>query len=221
MYIENDMPVRILLYDDNEALRQSMETLIREEVDMQIIAAMSNAETVETDIGELKPDVVLMDIDMPAVNGVSAVKRIRLVDAALPVIMLTVFDDNENIFNAVCAGASGYILKRCASEEIPGAIRNVLSGGAPMTGTVARKILQMVPAAKGPDKENVDLSQREVQILQLLARGFSYKMIAAEIKISMDTVRFHIKNIYDKLHVHSAPEAVSKGLKGRLISLLF
>ena len=89
-----------------------------------------------------------------------------------------------------------------------------------MTGTVARKILQMVPAAKEPDKENVDLSQREVQILQLLARGFSYKMIAAEINISMDTVRFHIKNIYDKLHVHSAPEAVSKGLKGRLISLL-
>ena len=215
------MSVRILLYDDNEALRQSMETLIREEEDMQMIAAMSNAETVETDIRELKPDVVLMDIDMPAVNGVSAVKRIRQVDAALPIIMLTVFDDNENIFNAVCAGASGYILKRCASEEIPGAIRNVLSGGAPMTGTVARKVLQMVPAAKGPETEDVDLSQREVQILQLLARGFSYKMIASEIKISMDTVRFHIKNIYDKLHVHSAPEAVSKGLKGKLISLLF
>ena len=188
---------------------------------MQVIAAMSNAETVETDIRELKPDVVLMDIDMPAVNGVSAVKRIRQVDAALPIIMLTVFDDNENIFNAVCAGASGYILKRCASEEIPGAIRNVLSGGAPMTGVVARKVLQMVPAARGPETEDVNLSQREVQILQLLARGFSYKMIAAEIKVSMDTVRFHIKNIYDKLHVHSAPEAVSKGLKGKLISLLF
>jgi len=215
------MSVRVLIYDDNEALRQSMETLIREEEDMQIIAAMSNAETVETDIRELKPDVVLMDIDMPAVNGVSAVKRIRQVDTALPIIMLTVFDDNENIFNAVCAGASGYILKRCASEEIPGAIRNVLSGGAPMTGVVARKVLQMVPAAKGPETEDVNLSQREVQILQLLARGFSYKMIASEIKVSMDTVRFHIKNIYDKLHVHSAPEAVSKGLKGKLISLLF
>lgn len=209
------------MYDDHEVLRQSMETLIREETDMQVIASMSNAETVEIDIRELKPDVVLMDIDMPAVNGVSAVKRIRQIDAALPIIMLTVFDDNENIFNAVCAGASGYILKRCATEEITAAIRNVLSGGAPMTGTVARKILQMVPAARGPETEQVDLSTREVQILQLLARGFSYKMIAAEIKISMDTVRFHIKNIYDKLHVHSAPEAVSKGLKGKLISLLF
>jgi DNA-binding NarL/FixJ family response regulator len=209
------------MYDDHEVLRQSMETLIREETDMQVIASMSNAETVEIDIRELKPDVVLMDIDMPAVNGVSAVKRIRQIDAALPIIMLTVFDDNENIFNAVCAGASGYILKRCATEEITAAIRNVLSGGAPMTGTVARKILQMVPAARGPETAHVDLSAREVQILQLLSRGFSYKMIAAEIKISMDTVRFHIKNIYDKLHVHSAPEAVSKGLKGKLISLLF
>jgi len=215
------MPIKIVMYDDHEVLRQSMETLIREEADMEISAALSNAETVETDIRELKPDVVLMDIDMPAVNGVLAVKRIRQVDASLPIIMLTVFDDNDNIFNAVCAGASGYILKRCATEEITAAIRNVLSGGAPMTGTVARKILQMVPAAKGPESENVDLSQREVQILQLLSRGFSYKMIATETKIKLDTVRFHIKSIYDKLHVHSATEAVSKGLKNRLISLLF
>src|SRR5882757_4018142 len=215
------MPVRILLYDDHEALRQSMETLIREDPDMQMIASLSNAETVETDVRELKPDVVLMDIDMPAVNGVSAVKRIRQVDASLPIIMLTVFDDNENIFNAVCAGASGYILKRHATEEIPAAIRNVLSGGAPMTGTVARKVLQMVPPAKGPAQEKTGLTERELQILQLLVRGFSYKMIAAEIGISVDTVRFHIKKIYDKLHVHSAPEAVSKALRDNLISFLF
>lgn len=195
-----------------------MDTLIQEEPDLQLIAAMPNAETIETDIRELKPDVVLMDIDMPAVNGVLAVRRIRQIDTALPIIMLTVFDDNENIFNAVCAGASGYILKRYATEEIPAAIRNVLSGGAPMTGTVARKVLQMVPAAKGPAQEKTDLSSRELQILQLLVRGFSYKMIAAEISISVDTVRFHIKNIYDKLHVHSATEAVSKAIRDNIIS---
>jgi DNA-binding NarL/FixJ family response regulator len=102
------------------------------------------------------------------------------------------------------------------------AIRNVLSGGAPMTGVVARKVLQMVPAARGgSSEERAELSQREVQILQLLARGFSYKMIAAEVAVSVDTVRFHIKNIYDKLHVHSATEAVSKGLRGKFISILF
>jgi DNA-binding NarL/FixJ family response regulator len=213
------MAVRILLYDDNEALRQSMEALITEESDFELLAAMPNAETVTTDIASLKPDVILMDIDMPNVNGVQAVRKIRVINESLPVIMLTVFDDNENIFNAICAGASGYILKRYATEEIPAAIRNVLTGGAPMTGTVARKVLQMVPQAKTSEQENSNLSKRETAILQYLVNGFSYKMIAAEMKISIDTVRFHIKKIYDKLHVHSATEAVSRALKDKLISV--
>ncbi|MGZ8524362.1 MAG: response regulator [Chitinophagaceae bacterium] len=133
------MAVKILLYDDNETLRHSIETLLNEESDMNFIAGISNAETVETDIQQLKPDVVIMDIDMPLVNGVEAVRRIRKVNAELPVIMLTVFDDNDNIFNAICAGASGYILKRYAAAEVVAAIRNVYTGGAPMTGSVAKK----------------------------------------------------------------------------------
>jgi DNA-binding NarL/FixJ family response regulator len=211
------MQVRILLYDDNEALRISVTAMILDEPDFELVAAISNAETVETDVQQLQPDVVLMDIDMPQVNGVEAVRRIRRMAPDLPVIMLTVFDDNDNIFNAICAGASGYILKRYASLEIPSAIRNVLSGGAPMTGSVARKVLQMIPVAKNRDQEHTDLSEREKEILQLLVQGFSYKMIAAEIKISLDTVRFHIKKIYDKLHVHSATEAVSKAIKDGLV----
>ena len=214
------MSIRILLYDDNEALRASMEALLTEEPDFELLAAMPNAETIEEDIQELKPDVVLMDIDMPKINGVQAVRNIRKTDEQLPVIMFTVFDDNENIFKAICAGASGYILKRYATEEIPSAIRNVLTGGAPMTGTVAKKVLQMVPQAKTNDEEKNDLSKRETEILQFLANGFSYKMIAAKLDISIDTVRFHIKKIYDKLHVHSATEAVSKALKDKLISIL-
>ncbi|MGB8191837.1 MAG: response regulator transcription factor [Chitinophagaceae bacterium] len=211
------MQVRILLYDDNEALRMSVTAMIADEPDFELVAAISNAETVETDVRELLPEVVLMDIDMPEVNGVEAVRRIRKIAADLPVIMLTVFDDNDNIFNAICAGASGYILKRYASLEIPSAIRNVLSGGAPMTGSVARKVLQMIPVAQNRDEEKTDLSHREKEILQLLVQGFSYKMIAAEIKVSLDTVRFHIKKIYDKLHVHSATEAVSKAIKDGLV----
>ena len=211
------MPVKILIYDDNEALRASMEALIGDEPDFELLAAMPNAETVETDIAEMRPDVILMDIDMPAVNGVQAVRRIRQVHANLPIIMLTVFDDNENIFNAICAGASGYIIKRYATEEIPAGIRNVLSGGAPMTGSVARKVLMMVPQAKTGDQEKSDLSKRETGILQFLVNGYSYKMIAAELNVSIDTVRFHIKKIYDKLHVHSATEAVSKAIRDRLV----
>jgi DNA-binding NarL/FixJ family response regulator len=215
------MGIKVLIYDDNESLRASMEALINEDPGLEILASMPNAETVNADIDELKPDVILMDIDMPIVNGVQAVKKIRRISPDLPIIMLTVFDDNENIFNAICAGASGYILKRYATEEIPGAIRDVMSGGAPMTGSVARKVLQMVPQAKSAEQERSDLSKRETEILQYLVNGFSYKMIAAEINISIDTVRFHIKKIYDKLHVHSATEAVSKALKDRLISWLF
>lgn len=214
------MSVKILMYDDNEALRASMEALISEEKDFELLAAMPNAETIEEDIRDLKPDVVLMDIDMPRVNGVQAVHTIRKMNEQLPVIMLTVFDDNENIFKAICAGASGYILKRYATEEIPTAIRNVLTGGAPMTGTVAKKVLQMIPQAKTNEGEKNDLSKRETEILQFLVNGFSYKMIAAKLDISIDTVRFHIKKIYDKLHVHSATEAVSKALKDKLISFL-
>lgn len=211
------MQVKILLYDDNEALRLSVTAMIAEEPDFELVAAISNAETVETDVRQLQPHVVLMDIDMPLVNGVEAVKRIRRIAPDLPVIMLTVFDDNDNIFNAICAGASGYILKRYASLEIPSAIRNVLSGGAPMTGSVARKVLRMIPVAQTGESEKTGLSVREKEILQLLVQGFSYKMIAVEIKISIDTVRFHIKKIYDKLHVHSATEAVSKAIKDGLV----
>ena len=211
------MSIKVLIYDDNAILRSSMQYLIEAEEDMQLIALMPNAETVETDIAYLKPDVILMDIDMPVVNGVEAVKRIRKKNNILPVIMLTVFDDNENIFNAICAGASGYILKSYVIEEISDAIRMVLAGGAPMTGTVARKVLTMVPQAKSTEQEKSNLSEKETAILQFLVNGYSYKMIAAELKISIDTVRFHIKKIYDKLHVHSATEAVSKAIKDRLV----
>lgn len=213
------MTTKILIYDDNEALRNSIEAMLSDEPGFEIVATMPNAETVETDIQQLKPAVVLMDIDMPEVNGVEAVRRIRKINAELPIIMLTVFDDNENIFNAICAGASGYILKRYAPLEIPEAIRTVLNGGAPMTASIARKVLMMVPRAASPDKEKHNLSDKENVILQLLVNGNSYKMIAAELGISLDTVRFHIKKIYDKLHVHSATEAVSKALRDRLVSI--
>ncbi len=211
------MAIRVLIYDDNEVLRQSLQLLIEAEPDMDFLALMPNAETVEVDVAELKPDVVLMDIDMPGVNGVEAVRRIVKLNNRLPVIMLTVFDDNENIFNAICAGASGYILKRYATEEVPGAIRMVLTGGAPMTGAVARKVLTMVPQARSQEQEQSNLSAKEIAILQFLVNGYSYKMIASELKISIDTVRFHIKKIYDKLHVHSATEAVSKAIKDKLV----
>jgi DNA-binding NarL/FixJ family response regulator len=211
------MKTKIILYDDNEVLGNSIKLMIEEEDDLEVIAYFNNAESVKEDIEILQPDVVLMDIDMPTVNGVEAVKIIRQLNQILPIIMLTVFDDNDNIFNAICAGASGYILKRSATEEIPSAIKNVLTGGAPMTGSVARKVLQMIPV-KESIKENFNLTNHEKSVLQYLVNGYSYKMIASELGVSIDAIRFHIKKIYDKLHVHSATEAVSKAIKNKLVN---
>lgn len=211
------MAIKVLVYDDNETLRTSIEALLLAEDDLELLAVMPNAETVETDVKQLKPDVVLMDIDMPVVDGVMAVRAIRQFNQHLPVIMLTIFDDNENIFNAICAGASGYLLKRYATEEISGAIRTAMTGGAPMTGSVAKKVLMMVPKAANTEQEKSNLSEKETVILQFLVKGYSYKMIATEIGISIDTVRFHIKKIYDKLHVHSATEAVSRAIRDKLV----
>lgn len=217
------MPIRIIIFEDNDKLRESLAYLLKSQPEYEMAGDYNNCNDAATIARVYKPDVVLMDIDMPAVNGVQAVKRIRKINTQLPVIMLTVFDDNENIFKAICAGASGYILKRYATEEIPAAIRDVLTGGAPMTGSVARKVLLMVPQAKTneDEQEKCNLSSRETAILQFLVNGYSYKMIASEMKISIDTVRFHIKKIYDKLHVHSATEAVSRALKDKLVSLFF
>jgi DNA-binding NarL/FixJ family response regulator len=210
------MKTKVFLYDDNEMLTKSIQLMLEDEEGLEVIATFNNAETVIDDIQSLKPDVILMDIDMPNVNGVQAVLKIRNKYPALPVIMLTVFDDNDNIFNAICAGASGYILKRNATNEVPDAIRNVLTGGAPMTGSVARKVLQMVP---GPQtkKEDFNLTSHEKKVLEFLVKGFSYKMIATELQVTVDAVRFHIKKIYDKLHVHSATEAVSKALQNKVV----
>lgn len=211
------MKTKVLVYDDNEMLRSSIRFLVESEPGMELVTSLPNAQSVERDIVQYQPDVILMDIDMPLVNGVQAVARIRKIEEDLPVIMLTVFEDNENIFNAIYAGASGYILKRHLSEEIADAIRTVLNGGAPMTGSVAKKVLKMLPQAKSQEQEKSNLTEKETKILELLVNGFSYKMIASEIFISIDTVRFHIKKIYEKLHVHSATEAVSKALKNRLV----
>ena len=212
------MPIEILVYDDNEALRESVRSLLEEEPGFSLMAVLPNAETVETDIKDLKPDVVLMDIDMPTINGVEALKRIHHLNPELPIIMLTVMEDNENIFNAIYAGASGYILKRYLSTELVPAIRNVLNNGAPMTGIVAKKVMQVLHHAKTSEKtRSTALTAREKAILQLLVDGYSYKMISGQLGIGLDGVRFHIKNIYDKLHVHSATEAVSKAFKDKLI----
>ncbi|MFY7841043.1 MAG: response regulator [Lacibacter sp.] len=202
--------IRTILYEDNDNLRGSLQSLLKWQTDISLIAAFPNAESVLTDIEQCQPDVVLMDIDMPVVNGIEALKKIYAVFPALPVIMLTVFEDNDNIFNAICAGAGGYLLKKNFDQIVP-AIKDVLNGGAPMTSTIAKKALALFPRpAQTKTEEERLLSAREREILQLLIKGYSYKMIADEFSIALETVRSHIKKIYRKLQVNSATEAIYK-----------
>jgi DNA-binding NarL/FixJ family response regulator len=204
------MTIKVLIYEDNESLRKSIQTLLLWNSEFDVVAAMPNAISVTDDIAVLKPDVILMDIDMPDCTGVQAVTRIRATNNNIPVIMFTVFDDDENIFNAICAGADGYLLKK-NFDQIPAAIKDVLNGGAPMTGSVAKKVLTFVPQNKSPKNPYIEtLSPREKEILEYIVKGYSYKMIAAELNIATETVRSHIKKIYKKLQVNSATEAVYK-----------
>jgi DNA-binding NarL/FixJ family response regulator len=209
------MSIRVLIYEDNEDLRKSIQSLLLWNKEFDIVAAMPNALSVKEDVFILKPDVVLMDIDMPECDGVQAVKNMRLAKSDVPVIMFTVFDDDENIFNAICAGANGYLLKS-NFDKIPTAIKDVLDGGAPMTSSVAKKVLSFVPKNEKRSNPEVEtLSAREKEILEYIVKGYSYKMIAGQLLIAVETVRSHIKKIYKKLQVNSATEAVFKFTKNK------
>jgi DNA-binding NarL/FixJ family response regulator len=210
------MVTKILLYEDNDDLRNSVVAMLQWNSIFDVVAAMPDAIGAIKDVELLKPDVVLMDIDMPNSNGVDAVTQIRRVNTHIPIIMFTVFDDDENIFNAICAGANGYILKK-NFEQLPNAIEDVLTGGAPMNSAIAKKVLGFVTKSKvEKNKELEELTKRELQILEFVVKGYSYKMISTELDIATETVRTHIKKIYKKLQVNSATGAVYKYNQSKL-----
>lgn len=208
--------IRILIYDDIDQLRESLELLLNSAEDFEVVGTFDNCETVADDIPFFKPDIVLMDIDMPGMSGLEGVKKIRSFNNDVKILMLTVFDDNKNVFTALKFGANGYLLKKTAPDKLIEYIREAYNGGAPMSASIATQVLKMFKEIVPPDN-NYNLSEREKRVLQLLVDGNSYKMVASEMQISIDTVRSHIRNIYEKLHVNSKSEAVAKALKDRLI----
>jgi DNA-binding NarL/FixJ family response regulator len=212
------MPVRIIIYEDNTHLRESLISLLSLTGDYAVLSSFPDCSHVTDQVKTYKPDVVLMDIDMPGINGIEAVRKIREFDRKVQIIMLTVFDDNMHVFEAMYAGANGYLLKKYVSDKLTNAIQEVLDGGAPMSPSIARMVISNMqqPVQPIPDN-NYQLTGREKETLQLLSKGNSFKMIAAELNISIDTVRTHIKRIYDKLHVRSQIEAVSKALNEKIV----
>jgi DNA-binding NarL/FixJ family response regulator len=210
------MKLPVLIYEDNALLRESVGSMILSSDQLTLSASFENVLNVEEQVKTYKPDFILMDIDMPGMSGIEAVKKIRTFDAAVPIIMLTVFDDNTHVFEALRSGASGYLLKKHISTRLFDAMNDVLEGGAPMSPSIARMVLasmQQKPSVDNP----YQLTAREKEILTSLSKGNSYKLIASEFSISIDTVRTHIKKIYEKLQVHSQTEAVSKAIHEKLV----
>lgn len=209
------MALSVLLFEDNDLLRESIGSMIRLDSRFAVAGSFSNVMTAETQVREIKPDIVLMDIDMPGRTGIEAVRQIRAAGGIMPILMLTVFDDTQHVFDAICAGASGYLLKKHLSGKLFDAMDEVLNGGAPMSPSIAHMVIASMqkPANANP----YNLTAREKEILSSLARGNSYKMMATEFSISLDTVRAHIKKVYEKLQVHSQTEAVSKALTEKLV----
>jgi DNA-binding NarL/FixJ family response regulator len=209
--------IKLLIYEDNPQLREGLTMLIDGSEGFSVLAAFKNCTNVAQEIRTFRPDVVLMDIDMPGVNGLEGLKIIRQTDDQVKVLMLTVFDDHQNIFEALKSGANGYILKKTPPAKLLEYIQEASTGGAPMTSSVAAQVLKMFSQIQPTVENDYNLTDREKEVLQWLVNGYSYKMIAAEMFIAMDTVRSHIKKIYEKLHVNSKSEAVAKAFRDKIV----
>ncbi|MGH2553213.1 MAG: response regulator [Chitinophagaceae bacterium] len=212
------MDIRVTIFEDSQSLRISLYHLVNESPGFRCIAAHEDCLNLMENIAKDKPDVVLMDIQMPGINGIEAVIMLKEKYPDIRILMQTIFEDNEKIFQSILAGASGYILKNTSPARILEFIKETYEGGAPMSPTIATKVLKML-VQQSPSAKHVsfDLSGREKEILTCLVEGMSYKMIADSCFISLDTVRSHIKSIYEKLHVHSKGEAVAKAIKSWIV----
>jgi DNA-binding NarL/FixJ family response regulator len=209
--------IRVTIFEDNNSLRQGLYQLINGSDGFVCVGAFEDCIDVLKNVEETKPDVVLMDIEMPGIKGIQAVSMLKEKYPGLKILMQTIFEDNEKIFQSILAGASGYILKNTSPTRFLDFIKETYEGGAPMSPSVATKVLKIITDTSSPKVNSFNLSDREKEILSCLVKGMSYKLIADACFISIDTVRGHIRNIYEKLHVHSKSEAVAKAIKSNIV----
>jgi DNA-binding NarL/FixJ family response regulator len=215
------MSLRIAIFDDNRNIRDSISMLLNTEKEFKVVGSYPNVLHSLRDVEASEPDVVLMDIEMPGMSGIEAVKTIKSRYPQILILMQTVFEDDDRVFDSICAGASGYILKNSLNTKLIDFIKELQFGGSPMSPSIARKVLnrmqQVQQILKPEEPQDYQLTKREKEVLAFVVNGLSYKMIADQLFISYETVRTHIKKIYEKLHVVSLSQAVSKAMKEKIV----
>lgn len=209
------MNSRLLIFEDNNALRASLVSLLGNEEGYLLVGDFSQVTDIDKILKRSNPDIVILDIDMPGKDGIWAIPRIKEFNPHIHVVMYTQFEDDEKLFKSICAGADGYILKKTSPFKLVEALKEVEEGGAPMSPLIAKKILHSFQSKKRSSK-SYDLTTREVQVLNLLVKGFSIKYMASELDIAYETCRSHLKNIYAKLHVNCGKEAIAKILSEKI-----
>jgi len=211
------MPIKVSIYEDNDALRDSLSYLVMGTGSLELSGAYPDCSNVIGNCTQHTPDVILMDIDMPGINGIEATSMVKSRFPEINIMILTIFENENKVFDALCAGATGYLLKKSSSVQIIEAILELHAGGSPMTGEIARKVMEYFAHPAAIRENEYALSSREKDILKCILNGDSYKMIADACFISIGTVRFHINNIYKKLHVNSKSEVVIKAFREKLL----
>ncbi len=202
------MEIKVAIFEDNSNMREGLYQLINGSQGFTCTGAFPNCDDLVQRIEKSNPDVIVMDIEMPGISGIEGVKLVKENFPEMKILMETIFEDDKKIFDSICAGAEGYILKNTPPVEILGAIKEIYEGGSPMTPTIANRVLKMIKSQRASDSKNLfNLTDREKEILSCLVEGMSY----------IDTVNVHIKNIYKKLQVHSKSEAVAKAIKGKIV----
>jgi DNA-binding NarL/FixJ family response regulator len=210
-------PIRVALIEDQRTIREGLTTLIDNTPDLDCIGSYASMEEALPRIKADVPDVVLADIGLPGMSGIEGIRILKERHPELPILMLTVYKDDDRIFQAVCAGARGYLLKKTPPARLLESIRDIVNGGAPMSPEVARRVLETFQQVRPPEHVDYHLTPHELRLLRLLVEGHNYKTAAQEVGSTVHAVSFHMKNIYEKLQVHSKSEAVAKALRGHII----
>lgn len=215
------MSLRIVIFDDNKNIRESISMLLKTVKEFEVVGSFSHVLDCVQDVRESRPDVVLMDIEMPGMTGIEAVQKIKKEFPHIQVLMQTVFEDDERVFDSICSGASGYILKNHLNTRLVDSIKEMQFGGSPMSPSIARKVLNKMQSVqqfiKPEEAPDYNLTPREKEVLACIVEGLSYKMVADKLFISYETVRSHVKKIYEKLHVASLTEVVAKAINQRIV----